>query len=130
MDTDFPGRSADAGSGRDKRCEAAGDQRFAGDPEDPGAADFVWRCEAAAGGDWWAGHAGGVARITRRLTYHVGPGPAKVHLKMFSNWDIKPVYDVIAKIPGAQFPDEWVLRGNHHDAWVNGAEDPLSGRWR
>jgi N-acetylated-alpha-linked acidic dipeptidase len=47
---------------------------------------------------------------------------------MFSNWDIKPVYDVIAKIPGAQYPDEWVLRGNHHDAWVNGADDPLSGQ--
>jgi N-acetylated-alpha-linked acidic dipeptidase len=62
------------------------------------------------------------------LPYHVGPGPAKVHLKMYSNWDIKPVYDVIAKIPGAQFPDEWVIRGNHHDAWVNGAEDPLSGQ--
>ncbi len=61
------------------------------------------------------------------ITYHVGPGPAKVHLKVKSNWDIKPVYDVIAKIPGATFPDEWVLRGNHHDAWVNGAEDPTSG---
>ncbi len=62
------------------------------------------------------------------ITYHVGPGPAKVHLKMFSNWDIKPVYDVIAKIPGSQYPDQWVIRGNHHDAWVNGAEDPLSGQ--
>ena len=50
-----------------------------------------------------------------------------VHLKVKSNWDIKPVYDVIAKIPGATFPDEWVVRGNHHDAWVNGAEDPTSG---
>jgi N-acetylated-alpha-linked acidic dipeptidase len=62
------------------------------------------------------------------ITYHVGPGAAKVHLRMFSNWDIKPVYDVIAKIPGSQFPDQWVIRGNHHDAWVNGAEDPLSGQ--
>jgi N-acetylated-alpha-linked acidic dipeptidase len=62
------------------------------------------------------------------LTYRFGPGPAKVHLKVFSNWDIKPIYDVIAKIPGSQFPDEWVLRGNHHDAWVNGAEDPISGQ--
>ena len=61
------------------------------------------------------------------ITYHVGPGAAKVHLKVKSNWDTKPVYDVIAKIPGATFPDEWVLRGNHHDAWVNGAEDPISG---
>ena len=61
------------------------------------------------------------------ITYHVGPGPAKVHLKMKSNWDLKPVYDVIAKIPGTSSPDEWVIRGNHHDAWVNGAEDPTSG---
>ncbi len=61
------------------------------------------------------------------ITYHVGPGSSKVHLKMFSNWDIKPIYDVIAKIPGDKVPDEWVIRGNHHDAWVNGAEDPLSG---
>ena len=57
-------------------------------------------------------------------TYHVGPGPAKVHLKVQSNWDIKPLYDVIVKIPGSTNPDEWVVRGNHHDAWVNGAEDP------
>src|ERR1700688_245624 len=61
------------------------------------------------------------------ITYHVGPGAAKVHLKVKSNWDTKPVYDVIGKIPGATFPDEWVIRGNHHDAWVNGAEDPTSG---
>ncbi len=60
-------------------------------------------------------------------TYHVGPGPAKVHLKVQSNWDIKPLYDVIVKIPGSTNPDEWVVRGNHHDAWVNGAEDPISG---
>ena len=61
------------------------------------------------------------------ITYKVGPGPAKVHLKVMSNWDIKPIYDVIAKIPGTSEADQWVIRGNHHDAWVNGAEDPLSG---
>jgi N-acetylated-alpha-linked acidic dipeptidase len=61
------------------------------------------------------------------ITYHVGPGPAKVHLKVKSNWETKPIYDVIAKIPGSTFPGEWVIRGNHHDAWVNGAEDPISG---
>ena len=61
------------------------------------------------------------------ITYHVGPGPAKVHLRVRSNWDLKPVYDVIARLPGSEFPDEWVIRGNHHDAWVNGAEDPVSG---
>ena len=61
------------------------------------------------------------------ITYHVGPGPAKVHLKLEFNWDLKPVNDVIAKIPGCIAPDEWIIRGNHHDAWVNGAEDPVSG---
>jgi N-acetylated-alpha-linked acidic dipeptidase len=69
------------------------------------------------------------------ITYHIGqgqgtseaPSVAQVHLKMFSNWDIKPLYDVIAKIPGSTSPDEWVIRGNHHDAWVNGADDPISG---
>jgi len=62
------------------------------------------------------------------IPYHVGPGPAKVHLKLAFNWDVKPVYDVIAKIPGSVEPDEWIIRGNHHDAWVNGAEDPVSGQ--
>ena len=61
------------------------------------------------------------------ITYRVGPGPGKVHLKLQSNWGLKTIYDVIAKIPGSAYPDEWVIRGNHHDAWVNGAEDPLSG---
>ncbi len=60
-------------------------------------------------------------------TYHIGPGPAKVHLKVQANWDMKTLNDVIVKIPGATFPDEWVVRGNHYDAWVNGAEDPISG---
>lgn len=61
------------------------------------------------------------------ITYHVGPGPARVHLKVISDWGIRPIDDVIAKIPGSSAPDEWIIRGNHHDAWVNGAQDPLSG---
>ncbi len=61
------------------------------------------------------------------ISYHVGPG-AKVHLKVAFNWELKPVNDVIAKIPGSVAPDEWIVRGNHHDAWVNGAEDPVSGQ--
>lgn len=60
------------------------------------------------------------------ITYRIGPGPAKVHLKVKANWDLKPIYDVIVRIPGAVYPDEWIVRGNHHDAWVNGAEDPVS----
>ncbi len=61
------------------------------------------------------------------FTYRIGPGPAKVHLKVKSNWDLKPTYNVVARIPGAVYPNEWVVRGNHHDAWVNGADDPVSG---
>jgi len=61
------------------------------------------------------------------ITYHVGPGPAKVHMRLKFNWDTKPLYDVIVRIPGSEYPDEWIIRGNHHDAWVNGAEDPVSG---
>jgi N-acetylated-alpha-linked acidic dipeptidase len=61
------------------------------------------------------------------ITYHVGPGPARVHFKLAFNWDLKPLYNVVARIPGSTSPDEWIIRGNHHDAWVNGAEDPVSG---
>ena len=63
------------------------------------------------------------------ISYHIGPGPGKVHLKVKSNWTpLKTIYDVIAKIPGSVYPNEWVIRGNHHDGWVNGAEDPISGQ--
>jgi len=62
------------------------------------------------------------------FTYRMGPGPAKVHLQLAFNWDLKPVYDVIATMRGAEEPDLWVLRGNHHDGWVNGADDPVSGQ--
>jgi N-acetylated-alpha-linked acidic dipeptidase len=83
------------------------------------------------------------------VTYHLGPGPAKVHLKLAFDWKLAPVYNVIATVAGGSGgtgespqldergridsarayyrPDEWVIRGNHHDAWVNGAEDPISG---
>ena len=61
------------------------------------------------------------------ITYRVGPGAARVHLVVKSNWDLKTIYDVIAKVPGSEVPDQWVIRGNHHDAWVNGADDPVSG---
>jgi N-acetylated-alpha-linked acidic dipeptidase len=74
---------------------------------------------------------GAVAPATWRgalpLTYHLGPGPAKVHLKVLSDWHQKPLYDVIARIRGVQEPDHWIIRGNHHDAWVFGAADPFSG---
>ena len=62
------------------------------------------------------------------ITYHVGPGPARVHLKLQFNWDLKPVHDVIAKLAGSNDADEWIVRGNHYDGWVNGAEDPIAGQ--
>jgi N-acetylated-alpha-linked acidic dipeptidase len=61
------------------------------------------------------------------ITYRLGPGSAQVHLKLEFDWKQTPLYDVIATLKGSTFPDEWVMRGNHHDGWVNGAEDPISG---
>ena len=61
------------------------------------------------------------------ITYRLGPGSARVHLKLVFDWKLTPLYNVIARLPGATLPDEWVVRGNHHDGWVNGAEDPISG---
>lgn len=69
-------------------------------------------------GDW----AGGLP-----ITYHIGPGKTKVHLKVAFEWKMVPAYNVIGMIKGSEAPDEWVIRGNHHDAWVNGANDPISG---
>ena len=62
------------------------------------------------------------------LSYHVGPGPAQVHMKVLSDWNQKPIYDVVAKIKGSEEPDRWIIRGNHHDGWVFGAMDPLAGQ--
>ena len=62
------------------------------------------------------------------ITYHVGPGTAPVHLAVRSDWQLHPIYDVIAMMKGSTLPDQWVVRGNHHDGWVFGASDPLSGQ--
>lgn len=62
------------------------------------------------------------------ITYHVGPGTAPVHLAVKSDWQLHPIYDVIAIMKGSTWPDHWVVRGNHHDGWVFGASDPLSGQ--
>lgn len=61
------------------------------------------------------------------ITYRFGPGPARVHLRVKSDWSTKTLHNVIAKLPGSTEADQWVIRGNHHDAWVNGAQDPVSG---
>jgi N-acetylated-alpha-linked acidic dipeptidase len=61
------------------------------------------------------------------LTYRIGPGPAEVRLQLEFDWSLAPAYDVIARLEGHEEPEQWVIRGNHHDAWVNGATDPVSG---
>lgn len=62
------------------------------------------------------------------ITYHMGgTGGVTVHLAVKSDWKLTPVHDVIAMLKGARYPDQWVVRGNHHDGWVFGASDPLSG---
>ncbi len=61
------------------------------------------------------------------FTYHVGPGPAQVRMNLRFEWKNRPLYNVVARIPGATRPDEWIIFGNHHDAWVSGADDPISG---
>src|SRR5712691_4664778 len=62
------------------------------------------------------------------ITYHLGPGPAQVHMQLEFDWKIVPARDVIARLPGTDRADQWILRGNHHDGWVNGANDPISGQ--
>jgi N-acetylated-alpha-linked acidic dipeptidase len=61
------------------------------------------------------------------ITYHLGAGPARVHIKLAFNWNIVPAYDVVARLSGSERGEQWIMRGNHHDAWVNGASDPISG---
>ncbi len=60
------------------------------------------------------------------ITYHFGDGSTTVHLKVNVDWKIREANNVIATIVGSEYPDQWIIRGNHHDAWVNGAEDPIS----
>ena len=76
------------------------------------------------------GGPGGARGLARRAADHLPPrarGPRKVHLKLAFDWKLVPAHDVIAVLRGAEQPDQWVVRGNHHDAWVNGATDPSSG---
>lgn len=83
------------------------------------AAPLMEHLEGPVAPDGWRGALG--------FTYHLGPGPATVHMKLDFDWSSRPLLDVIATVPGSEFPDEWVVYGNHHDAWVNGAHDPISG---
>jgi N-acetylated-alpha-linked acidic dipeptidase len=127
MDTDYPGDPLTPGVGAThdaKRLALSAAKTITRIPVLPVSYADAEPLLAALGGEVvpeeWRG--------ALALTYHVGPGPAVVHLKVASNWDVKPVYDVIATLKGGADADQWVIRGNHHDAWVNGAEDPISGQ--
>ena len=126
MDTEYPGDPLTPGIGATKdakRLPIAEAKTITSIPVLPISYGDAQPLLAALGGpvapEEWRG--------ALPITYRVGPGPAKVHLVMKSNWDLKPIYDVIAKISGSETPEQWVIRGNHHDAWVNGADDPVSG---
>ncbi|MDP9064376.1 MAG: M28 family peptidase [Pseudomonadota bacterium] len=127
MDTDYPGDPLTPGVGataKAKRLAVKDAKTITKIPVLPiSAADALPLMSALQGPvapEEWRG--------ALAITYHVGPGPAVVHMIMKSNWDMQPVYDVIATLAGSSAPGEWVLRGNHHDAWVNGADDPVSGQ--
>ena len=126
MDTDYPGDPLTPGVGATadaKRLTVAEAKTITKIPVLPiswgDAQPLMSALQGPVAPDAWRG--------SLPITYHIGPGPAKVHLRVKSNWDLKPVYDVIATLKGTSAADEWVLRGNHHDAWVNGADDPVSG---
>jgi N-acetylated-alpha-linked acidic dipeptidase len=127
MDTDYPGDPLTPGVGATvnaKRLAIKDAKTITAIPVLPisytDALPFLSALKGPVAPEKWRG--------ALAMTYRVGPGPALVHLKVTSNWDIKPIYDVIATLHGSADTDQWVIRGNHHDAWVNGAEDPISGQ--
>src|SRR6202167_4813155 len=127
MDTDYPGDPLTPGVGATadaKRLAIKDAKTITKIPVQPiSYADALPLLSALQGPVAPANWRGGLG-----VTYHVGPGPAKVHLKGASNWDMQPIYDVIGTLPCSDDAGQWVIRGNHFDAWVNGADDPISGQ--
>ncbi len=120
-DPETPGWGATPGSKRLALTEVTNLQKIPVLPISYGDAEPLLKALAGpmAPADW---------RGTLPIPYHVGPGPATVHLVVKSAWNVVPAYDVIAKIAGSTLPDQWIVRGNHYDGWVNGAADPISGQ--
>lgn len=116
-----PGYGAVAGAKRISRQDAAGITKIPVLPISSGEAQpFLAQLKGPVAPEAWRG--------SLPITYHLGAGPAKVHLHLEFNWDTKTINDVIGRIPGGVASNEWVLRGNHYDGWVNGAYDPISGQ--
>ena len=115
-----PGYGATAGAKRIERSDATTLLKIPVLPISYGdARPLLEAISGPVAPSWWRG--------ALPVTYHVGPGPARVRLNLEFDWKLVPCYNVIARLKGSQMPDEWVIRGNHHDAWVNGANDPVSG---
>jgi len=116
-----PGYGSIPGSKRLSLKEAAGITKIPVLPISSGDAQpFLAQLKGPVAPDAWRG--------ALPITYHLGAGPAKVHLKLEFNWDLRPIRDVIGRMAGGAVSNEWVVRGNHYDGWVNGAFDPISGQ--
>ena len=128
MDTDYPGDPLTPGVGATADAKRLPIAEAQDHHEDSGASDFYGDAQPllAAHRQGPSRRRIGAARCRTPITS--APVQRRVHLKVASNWDIKPIYDVIAQLHGSDSRREWVIRGNHHDAWVNGADDPISGQ--
>ena len=61
------------------------------------------------------------------ITYHIGPGPAEVRMKLKSDWSLRTIMNVIGILRGSEEPEKIVMVGSHRDAWTFGGRDPISG---
>ena len=128
MDTDYPGDPLTPGVGATAKAKRLSAQGSEDHYPHSGAARSLMPMRCRCCRRWQDRSRPESWRGALAITYHIGPGPAVVHLSVASHWDLKPIYDVIATLHGSRNDAQWVLRGNHHDAWVNGAEDPISGQ--
>ncbi len=119
-DPTTPGWPSKAGGKRLRPEQAAGIPRIPVTPLAYGEASKVLR--ALAGPVRPAGWQGGLP-----FPYHLGPGPARIHMKLEMDYAVRPIWNVIATLKGRERPDQWIVCGNHRDAWTYGAIDPNSG---
>jgi N-acetylated-alpha-linked acidic dipeptidase len=72
----------------------------------------------AAPGDWQG---------SRPHPYYLGPGPVRLRLHLKQDYRFRTIWNVVGRVEGREAPQDWVIAGNHRDAWVYGAVDPISG---
>ena len=123
----YPGDPLTPGDWCDGNAAASERRASADDTEDSRAADLLWR-RAAFPRSLDGRVVPPAWRGSLPITYHVGGGAARAHLAVKSEWGLKTIYNVVATMKGSAYPDQWIMRGNHHDGWVFGAADPMSGQ--